>query len=509
MRSAALRLLYVASECQPFAKAGGLADAVSALAKTLGRRGHDARVLLPLYGWIDPDALGARALGPLRVPMGDGDRHGALWSLRLDGGGRVYLLEHDEFFKRDAVYGTGDGAAGDIWRFAFLSRAALQLALEGEFIPDVLHAHDWPTALSVAYLDALRAAEPALRPCASVLTIHNLEYQGRFSADAWRYVGLPHERFRAEEFEDHGGINLLKGGIAAADAITTVSPTHAREMQCPGGGHGLEPFLAQRRRAITGILNGVDEEVWDPRVDRLLPCPFEVGDLRGKLACKRALQADFALEQRDAVPLLAIVSRFAAHKGLDLLRRPLQAALDAGDAQLVVQGSGDAPLDGFFADLARRLPGRVGVRTGYSEETAHRIHGGADFFLMPSRYEPCGLGQMYAMRYGTLPIVRATGGLADTVTPYDETSSEGTGFVFAAATEEAFGAVLRRALDTWYLRPAQIARLRRHAMARRFSWDDAATRLETVYGIALEGRARSTDGAYGVRGALHGVGGTP
>jgi starch synthase len=481
MRSAGLRLLYVASECQPLAKAGGLGDAVAALMKTLARRGHDARLLLPLYGWIDPTKLGARPLGPLRVPMGDGDRHGALWSAPLAAGGRVYLLEHDEFFRRPSIYGSGPDAAGDPWRFAFLSRAALQIALDGEFVPDVLHAHDWPTALAAAYLAELRASQAVLHATASVLTIHNLEHQGRFSAAAWPYFGLPGARFRAEELEDHGGVNLLKGGIAAADAITTVSPTHAREMQTSTGGYGLDAFLAARRAEITGILNGVDDEIWDPHGDRLLPRSFDVGDLRGKLACKRALQTAFALEQRDDLPILGVVSRFAAQKGLDLLCAPLTAALESGDAQLAVQGSGEPALESFFAGLARRFPGRAGVRIGYSEETAHRIHGGADFFLMPSRYEPCGLGQMYAMRYGTLPIVRATGGLADTVSAYDESTGEGTGFVFGAATEAACGVALRRALDTWYQRPAHIARLRRRAMARRFSWDDSAARLEAVY----------------------------
>jgi len=482
MRSAALRLLFVAPECHPLAKAGGLGDAVAALVKTLARRGHDVRVLLPRYGWIDPVALGARALGPIRVPMGGGvEQYGALWLAALPGGGSVYLLEHDDFFARGGIYGDGPAAAGDVWRFAFLSRAALQIALEFDFVPDVVHVHDWPTALAAAYLEQLRPSEPVLRRTASVLTIHNVEYQGRFSAEAWPYLGLPADQLQPGRLEDLGGLNLLKGGIAAADAITTVSPTHARDMQTPAGGHGLEAFLARRASSITGILNGVDDEVWDPHVDPFVPRRFDARDLRGKLACKRALQTAFALEQRDDVPVLGIVSRFAAQKGLDLLRGALPAVLEAGEAQLVVQGAGEPALEQFFAALGRRYAGRAGVRIGYSEEGAHRIHGGADFFLMPSRYEPCGLAQMYAMRYGTLPIVRATGGLADTVSDYDESTGDGTGFVFLAPTEAACGAALRRAIETWYVRPAHVAKLRRHAMARRFSWDDSAARLEAVY----------------------------
>lgn len=497
MRSAALRLLFVASECHPLAKAGGLGDAVAALVKTLARRGHDVRVLLPRYAWIDPHALGARSLGTIRVPMGGGlVLDGALWLAELPGGGRAYLLERDDLFAHGGLYGTGAAAANDVWRFAYLSRAALQVALDFDFVPDVLHVHDWPAALAAAYLEQARATEHALTDTASVLTIHNVEYQGRFAPDAWRFIGLPDDRFSADRFEDLGGLNLLKGGIAAADAITTVSPTHAREMQTAPGGHGLESFLARRAASITGILNGVDADEWDPRTDRHLPRPFESGDLRGKLACKRSLQAAFALEPRDDVPILAVVSRFAAQKGLDLLLEPLAAVLAAGRAQLAVQGSGDPSLEAAFGDLARRFAGRAGVRFGYSEETAHRIHGGADYFLMPSRYEPCGLGQMYAMRYGTLPIVRATGGLADTVTPYDRASGDGTGFVFQEASAAACGAALLEALETWYLRPAHVARLRRQAMARRFSWTDSAARLEAVYASVLGARASAARTAH-------------
>lgn len=482
MRSAALRLLFVAPECHPFAKAGGLGDAVAALAKTLARRGHDVRVLLPRYGWLDPATLGARSLGTIRVPMGGEVLDGALWLAPLPDGGQVYFLERDDLFAHGGIYGAG---ADDVWRFAYLSRAAIQLALDFDFAPDVLHVHDWPAALAAAYLEHLRPTAPALAGAASVLTIHNLEYQGRFSAGAWRFIGLPAEQLCVDRFEDHGGLNLLKGGIAAADAITTVSPTHAREMQSAIGGHGLETFLLRRAARITGVLNGVDEDQWDPRSDPFLPRPFDSGDLRGKLACKRSLQSALALDRRDDVPILGLVSRFVAQKGLDLLREPLAAVLAAGSAQLVAQGSGEPGLEAMFVELARSFPGRAAVRLGYAEESAHRIYGGADFFLMPSRYEPCGLGQMYAMRYGTLPIVRATGGLADTVTPYDDRSGDGTGFVFHEATAAACGAALQLALDTWYVRPAHVARLRRQAMARRFSWGDTAARIETVYAAAL------------------------
>lgn len=488
MFSAGLRLLFVASECQPLAKAGGLGDAVAALVKTLARRGHDARVLLPRYAGIDPVALGARSQGRIRVPMGGETLDAELWLGPLPGGGKVYLLERDDLFAGGGIYGVGADAARDAYRFSFLSRAALQVVLDFGFDADVLHAHDWPTALTPAYLAQLRADEPRLAHAGSVLTVHNVEYQGRFAADAWRWIGLPDEQRTAERFEDLGGLNFLKGGLAAADALTAVSPTYAREIQSEAGGHGLHPFFARRAPRLTGILNGVDEEVWDPSTDRFLLRNFDTRDLRGKLVCKRALQEAFALEQHDDVPVLGIVSRLAPQKGLDLLHEPLAAVLDEGRAQLVVQGSGDRALEEMFLALAARFPGRAGVHLGYSEETAHRIHAGADFFLMPSRHEPCGLGQMYAMRYGTLPIVRATGGLADTVAAYDESTGEGTGFVFLAPTTDACGAALRYAIDTWYRRPAHVARLRHRAMARRFSWDEAAARLERVYASVIGAR---------------------
>jgi starch synthase len=484
-----LRVLLVASECHPLAKTGGLGDAVAGLAKALVRRGHEVRVVLPLYGFLDPARLRALPAGSLRVAMGTGDEGAALWNATLEGSLEVTLLEHRHFFDRPGIYGEPGG--DDAWRFAFLSRAAIQLAVEAPAAPDVVHAHDWPTALAATYLARLRPGCPPLAGTAAVLTIHNLEYQGRFAAAAWPYLGLPPADLTSDRLEDLGGLNLLKGGIATADALTTVSPTHAREMIMAPGGHGLEPFLARRSADTTGILNGVDDEVWNPEIDVLLPRRYTVRDLRGKSACKRALQERLGLEARADVPLFGVVSRFVPHKGLDLLVDALPPLLEHGEVQLVVQGSGDAGLERFFTDLAARFPQRAAARIGYSERTAHEIHAGADFFVMPSRYEPCGLGQMYALRYGTLPIVRATGGLADTVVDAEAAGGEGTGFTFVAPTSDALAATLRRAVDCWYARPALVARLRRRAMAQRFSWDDAAARYEAVYeGVLAKRRGR-------------------
>jgi starch synthase len=487
--SAPRRILFVASECLPFAKAGGLGDVVSALSKALVRRGHDARILLPLYGSIDRDRFGIEPLAPVCVHMGNGEEVWAgLWRTTLDGLVPVYFLEYQRFYGRPAIYNEAWEYGDNPWRFALLSKSALQMAVDLEWTPDVVHVHDWPTSLVPVYLAHLERRYAALAGTASVLTIHNVEYQGKFPADALDYIGLPPAVFNPGELEDHGGLNFLKCGVAFADVITTVSPTHASEMTGAVGGHGLGPHLARRAGVTVGILNGVDEEVWNPESDPLLSVRFSHESMRGKLECKQALQARFGLDPRPDVPLFGIVSRFAAQKGLGLVRDALPPLLRGTAMQLVVLGSGDPELEGFFSRLRETHPHSVGSSFGYSEELAHLIEAGADFFLMPSLYEPCGLNQMYSMRYGTLPIVRATGGLADTVVDADATSDAGTGFVFHEPTPAALADAIGRAIRTWYWHPSQIARMRRAAMVRRFGWDESAARYDEVYERAIATR---------------------
>jgi starch synthase len=326
-----------------------------------------------------------------------------------------------------------------------------------------------------------------------VLTIHNVEYQGRFPADALPWMGLPADVFHPDRIEDFGGLNLLKCGIAYADALTTVSPTHAREMTGEPGGHGLGRMLAARAASTVGILNGVDDDVWNPEVDPMLPARFGVDDMRGKFECRRALQRRFGLDERPDLPILGVVSRFAPQKGFDLLHGVLPRLLEDGLAQLCVIGSGARHTEDFFRALATLHPGRAGAFFGYSEEGAHLVEAGSDFFLMPSIYEPCGLNQMYSMRYGTLPVVRATGGLADTVSDHDPRTGAGTGFVFVDATAGAAGEAVRRAVRTWWDTPSHVARMRRAGMALRFPWSVGADLYERTYERAIAARRARPD----------------
>jgi starch synthase len=491
MPPAKRRILFVASECVPYAKVGGLGDVVAALAKALVKRGHDARVLLPLYGSIDRSAHGLRPRESMCVRMEGGVEHWVgLHETLLDDTVPVYFVDHQRLFGRPFVYGGGAEYPNDAYRFALLSKSALQLAIDLDFVPDVMHVHDWPTALVAAYLETGTGSSPKLATAASVLTIHNVMYQGKFDRSVYPYFGLGWEHFHADAFEDHGGINLLKAGIHFADAITTVSPTHAREMMTALGGHGLGPYLRAREDDLTGILNGVDDDVWNPETDRLLPARFGRDDMHGKLECKRALQRRFDLEPRPDLPLLGVVSRFAAQKGFDLAREALPRLLGRLDFQLAVLGSGDTATEHFFRELADQHRGRVATYVGYSDELSHLIQAGADFLLMPSLYEPCGLSQMYAMRYGTLPIVRSTGGLADTVADLDPATGAGTGFVFLEPDPRALHAAIARAISTWFEHPAQIANLRRQAMAKRFPWAETAARYVEVYERAIAARQR-------------------
>jgi starch synthase len=351
-----------------------------------------------------------------------------------------------------------------------------------------MHLHDWPSALAAAFLKTWDNVYSPLSNTASIITIHNIGYQGIYDASAYSDIGIGAEHFRPDVFENFGKINLLKSAIYFADAITTVSPCHAHEILGEIGGQGLAPYLNNRRGDVSGILNGVDYEHWDPRHDRLIPANFNAEDLSGKAICKRELQQRFGLEQTDKVPVLGIVSRFAAQKGFGLLREALPRVLDEMLAQVVVLGTGDRATEEFFHWLTGRYPGRVGSYIGFSNEMSHLIEAGSDFFLMPSLYEPCGLNQSYSMRYGTLPIVRATGGLDDTVHNYDEETGAGTGFKFWDPSATSLFYTVGWAVATWYDRPQHIAQLRRQAMAQEFSWHDSAQQYVHVYEHALRNK---------------------
>jgi len=485
------RVLFVTPECAPLAKVGGLADVVAALPKTLRRMGCDVRVVMPLYSSIARQRHGIQVDGSACIHLGGGVEHWVgVHTGRLDGDVPVWLVDFADYFARPGIYGDSGGEYRDnAFRFALLSKAALQLCKDRAFLPQVMHLHDWPAALSAVFLKTWDRIASPLSTCASVLTIHNIGYQGKYPGDAFGYFGVGQEHFNSETFEDYGQVNLLKAGVRFADAITTVSPTHLHEILSPEGGLGLAPYLTSRTQEMTGILNGVDYEHWSPEVDPLLPARYSAHDMQGKAVCKETLQRYLGLEPRPDLPLFGIISRLAPQKGIDLLARTLPAALTNLELQLAVLGNGEPEYEDFFRWLQWGHRGRAACHIGFSEELSHMIEGGADFFLMPSLYEPCGLNQIYSMRYGTLPVVRTTGGLKDTVESYDQDSGEGTGFRFDDTTDSALYNTIAWAVSTWFERPDDIQRLRRQAMARDFSWDASARQYLEVYGRAVEHRA--------------------
>jgi starch synthase len=484
-----IKVLFVASECTPFAKTGGLADVGGALPKALRARGIDARVVMPLYRGIPWDALDVLD-GALAVPIGRGTAHGRVRLGRLPGSDvPVYFLEHHHYYDREYLYGSATEAYSDnLERFTFLSRGALQLSKALSWYPDVVHANDWQTALVPVYVNTVEWAQP-LHGAASLYTIHNLAYQGVTDREALFLTGLGPEHDNSNEFEHFGTLNLTKAALAHSTLVTTVSPTYAREIQTPAHGYGLDGVLRGRAGDLFGIVNGIDREEWNPATDPHLPAHFDASDLRGKAVCKAALQKEAGLPVREDVPLLGLVARLVPQKGIDVLAHALGRILDL-DLQLILLGTGDPEAEAFFAEAADERGDCFCAWLQFDNARAHRIEAGCDFFLMPSRFEPCGLNQLYSLAYGTLPIVRATGGLADTVRGYSEATGRGTGFSFHDLTPGALYDTVGWAVSTWYDRPRHIDQMRREAMAEDFSWAHAAAEYEKLYLLAYERRRR-------------------
>jgi starch synthase len=487
-----LKILMVTSELVPFAKAGGLADMVSALSVELDRLGHDIRVVMPRYYGIYTGQL-ERLKTPLGVPVGFGEEWCAVYETSLGSSGvKVYFLENDKLFGRDGIYGYSGAKAfhDNMRRFTVLSRGAFQLCKAIDWVPEVINAHDWPAALVPVYLNTWEEAGPFHRT-GSVLTIHNLGYQGVFPKDDLHVSQLAWEQFHGSGFEYYDELNLLKAGITNADKIATVSPTYAREIQTVELGEGLDGLLRARAEDLVGVLNGIDYDEWSPEQDPLLVAPFTVDDLSGKQKNKAALQREFGLEVRPDVPVIGIVSRLVEQKGFGELCGPTHGSLYSicSDlrVQVVVLGTGEQWCEAELRTLASKLP-NLGVQVRFDNRLAHLIEAGSDFFLMPSAYEPCGLNQMYSLSYGTLPIVRRTGGLADTVNQYDQVSGEGTGFLFDDLTPSAIFDVVGWAVWAWYNKPEHISAMRERAMRQRFSWTDSSRKYLELYQQAIEKR---------------------
>lgn len=491
-----MRILMVTSECVPLAKAGGLADMVPALSTELARQGHDVRIVMPRYYGIDRAELELDE-GPLGVPLGPAEAWCAVYRTTVgDEKVPVHLLDHEVLFGRSGIYGTRHEPdfRDNVMRFAVLSRGALQLCRRLRWYPDVVHAHDWPSALATVYLQTVERSGP-FDETASMLTVHNLGYQGQYPSDDFPVTGLAWEAYHGAGFESFGRINLLKAGIHNADILTTVSPTYADEIQTAEQGQGLDGLLRHRSPDLFGVLNGIDYDVWNPETDPLIAANFSHEDFSGKQENRAALRRELGLPDDPARPILGMVTRLVDQKGISELCAPGSGALFSICADLeldvVILGTGEAWCEAELESLARRMP-NLRVRLAFDNRLAHQIEAGSDLFLMPSRYEPCGLNQMYSLRYGTLPVVRRTGGLADTVASYRVESGEGTGFVFDDLTPRAIHDTVGWAVWTWYNRPDHFRAMQVRAMKERFSWRRATDRYLELYQWAIDRRLGAT-----------------
>ena len=496
-----LKILFASSECAPFAKTGGLGDVVGSLPVFLKNLGHDVRIVIPKYSSITEDKYSIKsAFKKMNVQMGNTVEHCGIFKADLNGTVPVYLIEHDLFFNRPGIY--HDSEFNDYYdnpmRFSFLSKAAIELCKKLKYKPDVIHSNDWQTAAIPAYLKKLYNDDPFIIDTASVLTIHNIAYQGRYSKYYFEYTGLPEKDFTPDKFECFGAINLLKGGIHYADMVNTVSRGYASETLTREGGYGMDHFLNIRGQDYVGILNGADYSQWAPATDKNIPANYDLNDLTGKKICKKALQKKLNLEHIHNVPVLGIVSRFVEQKGLYILSECIEKIVTDMDVQFAILGTGDKHLEEYFGSLPEKHKGKIGCCIGYDNELAHLIEAGCDFFLMPSLYEPCGLNQIYSMKYGTLPIVRATGGLNETVEDYNPDTGEGTGFKFLEPNSNAIYNIIKLALLT-FNNKTHFEKLIQKAMKQHFTWEESAKEYEKLYRKAVNNhRNRHLDSRIGI-----------
>ncbi len=478
-----MNIVFAASEAAPFAKTGGLGDVAGSLPQALAALGHEVSLFLPRYRRIDPEVLGLTDLGSFYVPLGGWKERCEVLMGRLGAGVMVYFVNKDIYFDRAELYGTGRADYADnAERFIFFSRAVPELCTVLGLRPQVIHCNDWQTGLVPLFLRKWYAGDGPLARTRTVFSIHNLGYQGHFRREDLHLTGLGWDVFTPEGIEFWGQINLLKAGIVYADAVTTVSPTYSREILTPEYGSGLDGVLATRRGDLFGILNGIDPSQWNPAQDALLPHPYSAARPAGKRACSAALLARLGLPD-SGEPLIGMVTRLADQKGLDILTAALPAILPLG-VRLVILGTGEEKYHTLLREAVKGYADRLRVLFTYDEELARAIYAGADLFLMPSRYEPCGLSQMIALRYGAVPIVRKTGGLADTVVDYQERTGRGTGFVFTEYSPAALATCIRRALTVLRNRPAW-RRLMEAGMQQDLSWEHSAKEYVKVYRKAM------------------------
>jgi starch synthase len=476
-----MRIVFAASECIPFAKTGGLADVVGTLPHELVKLGHEISVYLPLYAVVRPHLEGdlKYVASSITIPFKDHNRFAGIVNGGVRDGVQYYFVDCPELFDRQGIYGTNGGGYGDnAERFGLFARAVLEASkLLG--VPELFHVHDWQAALVPVFLHTVYKSDPILQKAGVVLTIHNAGYQGWFPPSTTEQLLLPWEVFTFDKLEHYNTFNFLKGGVVYSDMITTVSRKYAEEIQTPEGGNGLDGALRQRAADLRGILNGVDYGEWDPAKDGNLAAHYTPDDLAGKRECRDDLLHAFGLDIPDSTPVIGIVSRFATQKGFDLLQQA-GGQLAERDVAIVAFGTGEPFYERFFRDLAYSNSARVGVQVRYDEAMAHKIEAGADLFLMPSRFEPCGLNQIYSLKYGTVPVVRATGGLDDTVEEWNPEQMTGTGFKFEDYSPQALLDVIDRALHAFRDKAAW-QQLMRNGMAKNFSWDEPVKEYVKIY----------------------------
>src|SRR6185369_11925587 len=481
-----MHVAFAASECVPFSKTGGLADVAGALPKALAELGHQVSVFVPKYRQTKLNDPKTR-IRSITIPYDDQYRFFSV----LDGGKlngvQFYFIDYPPFFDREALYGTSLGDYHDnAERFMLFSRAVIE-ASKILGTPDVFHCHDWQSALIPVLLRSLYEDDPALSDIPTVFTIHNIGYQGLFPPDTLPLLMLPWDLFTLSKLEFYGKVNFLKGALVYADYITTVSRKYALEIQTSEYGFGLEGVLRGRAGVVSGILNGVDYNEWNPDKDQFSVAKYSPADLTGKSLCKRDLMKEFGIDPESKLPVIGIVSRFAAQKGFDLISQ-IADRLAREEAIVVVLGSGDKEYEDQFRRINKQFPQKLALKVAYDNALAHKIEAGADMFLMPSRYEPCGLNQIYSLKYGTVPIVRATGGLDDTIENFDVNTGKGTGFKFHEYSGEALLETVRRAVEVYQDQKAW-TQLMKNGMLKDFSWTASAREYVKVYERAQTLRA--------------------
>jgi len=485
-----MKILMVAPESVPFVKVGGLADVVGALSLALASKGHDVRLVLPKYPSLNHcESLELIEDASLQVHLGIQDAHTRVWTTQFpDSSARAYFLEYNLFFGSGSVYKGPSGDESDNgYRFSLLSKGALDLCNHLNWIPDIVHCHDWTTGMVPAFLNT-DYFNQALGQAASVMTIHNLQHQGYFDPKLIQFSGLSKELFREDGFESCSQMNLLKGGLYHTTKLTTVSPSYAQEIQTEAYGCGLESVVRFRSADLIGVINGIDSIEWDPEKDATLASPFSADDLAGKIACKQQVQERYGLEENAELPLFAVVSRLYEQKGLDLLIAIIDRLMERTNIQIAILGTGEPDIEEAFRHYSNQYSQRISAVLEFDNALAHQTIAGSDFLLMPSRFEPCGLSQMYGMKYGTVPIVRSTGGLIDSVPVSPKDWSKGGGFSFESIDPEAFLEVILAAKNLYTQDKPGYKSMQLKGMKSDFTWELSASKYEEIYAWAKEAR---------------------